>query len=80
MNENELNQILNPDDNEKDTSNEELFEIIKNAKDKVDSQKKATISENQQKKSAPSGSKKKRRRKKKRNTPKRHFMVDLTTT
>ena len=28
MNENELNQILNPDDNEKDTSNEELFEII----------------------------------------------------
>ncbi|MBR6694981.1 MAG: endolytic transglycosylase MltG [Oscillospiraceae bacterium] len=75
MNENELNQILNPDDNEKDTSNEELFEIIKNAKDKVDSQKKATISENQQKKSAPSGSKKKRRRKKKRNTGKIAFRL-----
>ena len=29
MNENELNQILNPDDNEKDTSNEELFEKYK---------------------------------------------------
>lgn len=75
MNENELNQILNPDDNEKETSNEELFEIIKNAKDKVDSQKKATISENQQKKSAPSGSKKKRRRKKKRNTGKIAFRL-----
>lgn len=75
MNENELNQILNPDDNEKDTSNEELFEIIKNAKDKVDSQKKATISENQQKKSAHSGSKKKRRRKKKRNTGKIAFRL-----
>ncbi|MBQ5315187.1 MAG: endolytic transglycosylase MltG [Oscillospiraceae bacterium] len=75
MNENELNQILNPDDNEKDTSNEELFEIIKNAKDKVDSQKKATISENQQRKSAPSGSKKKRRRKKKRNTGKIAFRL-----
>lgn len=75
MNENELNQILNPDDNEKDTSNEELFEIIKNAKDKVDSQKKATISENQQKKSAPSGSKKKRKRKKKRNTGKIAFRL-----
>ncbi len=75
MNENELNQILNPDDNEKDTSNEELFEIIKNAKDKVDSQKKATISENQQKKNAPSGSKKKRKRKKKRNTGKIAFRL-----
>lgn len=75
MNENELNQILNPDDNEKDTSNEELFEIIKNAKDKVDSQKKVTISENQQKKNAPSGSKKKRRRKKKRNTGKIAFRL-----
>ena len=75
MNENELNQILNPDDNEKDTSNEELFEIIKNAKDKVDNQKKANIAENQQKKSAPSGSKKKRRRKKKRNTGKIAFRL-----
>lgn len=75
MNENELNQILNPDDNEKDTSNEELFEIIKNAKDKVDNQKKATISENQQKKNAPSGSKKKRKRKKKRNTGKIAFRL-----
>lgn len=75
MNENELNQILNPDENEKDTSNEELFESIKNAKDKVDNQKKANLTENQQKKSAPSGSKKKRRRKKKRNTGKIAFRL-----
>ncbi len=75
MNENELNKILNPDDNEKDTSNEELFEIIKNAKDKVDNQKKANIVENQQKKSGSSGSKKKRKRKKKRNTGKIAFRL-----
>ncbi|MBQ8727067.1 MAG: endolytic transglycosylase MltG [Oscillospiraceae bacterium] len=75
MNENELNQILNPDENEKDTSNEELFESIKNAKDKVDNQKKANLTENQQKKSVPSGSKKKRRRKKKRNTGKIAFRL-----
>lgn len=75
MNENELNQILNPDENEKDTSNEELFESIKNAKDKVDNQKKANLTENQQKKSVPSNSKKKRRRKKKRNTGKIAFRL-----
>lgn len=75
MNENELNQILNPDDNEKDTSNEELFEIIKNAKDKVDNQKKANMSENQQKKNVSSNSKKKRKRKKKRNTGKIAFRL-----
>ena len=75
MNENELNQILNPDDNEKDTSNEELFESIKNAKDKVDNQKKANLTENQQKKSVPSNSKKKRKRKKKRNTGKIAFRL-----
>ncbi len=75
MNENELNQILNPDENEKDTSNEELFESIKNAKDKVDNQKKANLTENQQKKSVPSNSKKKRKRKKKRNTGKIAFRL-----
>ena len=76
MNENELNKILNPDENEGDTSSDnELLESIMNAKNNVDTKKKqqSVTPENQPKKSG--SGKKKRKKRKKKNTGKIAFRL-----